>query len=68
MHKHLIGILHCEQQAVVRLDNGMSSFCPIKRGVRQGCILSPKLINLYVEKIFHASDEIKGCVISGHSV
>ena len=66
--KRLIGNLYWEQQATVRIDNGISSFFPIKRGVRQGCILSPKLFNLYTEKIFRESNEIKGCVIGGHNV
>ena len=28
--------------------------------MKQGCILSPKLFNLYIEKIFRQSNEIKG--------
>ena len=36
--------------------------------MRQGCIQSPKLLNLYTKKIFHESNEIKGCVIGGHNV
>ena len=66
--KRLIGNLYWEQQATVRIDNSISSFLPIQRGVRQGCILSPKLFNLYTEKIFRESNEIKGCVIGGHNV
>ena len=67
--KRLIGNLYWQQQAAVRMDNGMSSFFLIKRGVRQGCILSPKLFNLYTETIFRGSEDIKKmCVIGGHSV
>ena len=31
-------------QATVRLGDEYSEFFPIKRGVRQGCVLSPKLL------------------------
>ena len=50
------------------MDNDMSSFFLIKRGVRQGCILSPKLFTLYTEMIFRESEDIKGCLIGGHNV
>ena len=33
--------------------------------MRQGCVLSPKLFNLYTEKIFIESDELPGCVVGG---
>ena len=66
--KYLFGNLYWEQQATVRINNGISSFFPLKRGVRQGCRLSPKLFNLYTERIFRESNEIKGCVIGGHNI
>ena len=50
--KRLIGNLYWTQQAAVRLENGISTFFPISRRVRQGCLLSPKLFNLYTELIF----------------
>ena len=34
----------------------------------QGCILSPKLFNLYTEKIFNESDELPGCVVGGENI
>ena len=36
--------------------------------MRQSCILSPKLFNLYTEKIFRKSNKIKECVIGEHNV
>ena len=33
-----------------------------------GCILSPKLFNLYTEKIFNESDELSGCVVGGENL
>ena len=54
--------------ATVRFGDEYSEFFPIKRGVWQGCVLSPKLFNLYTEKIFSWSDELAGCVVGGENV
>ena len=37
--------LYWNQRACIRNDNEVSDFAEIKRGVRQGCILSPSLFN-----------------------
>ena len=42
--------LYADQEATVRTGHGTDWF-QIKKGVRQGCILSPCLFNLYVEYI-----------------
>ena len=52
--KHLINLLHnlyVNQVAVVRTACGETSEFSIGKGVRQGCILSPMLFNLYDESI-----------------
>ena len=46
------------QNAFVRLENGLSDKVMIKGGVRQGCILSPALFNLYTEMMFRAIDDM----------
>ena len=66
--KRLIGNLYWNQQPAVRLESGISTLFPIKRGVRQGYVLSPKLFNLYTELIFRKSIEIKGCVVGGVNI
>ncbi|KAG1659484.1 Leucine-rich repeat-containing G-protein coupled receptor 5 [Nymphon striatum] len=40
----------------------------IKKGVRQGCILSPSLFNLYTEKIFREVDDMQGIVVGGVNI
>ena len=41
--------LYAGQKATVRTEHGTTDWFQIGKGVRQGCILSPCLINLYVE-------------------
>lgn len=48
----LIANLYWGQTARVRLDDYLSENIEIQRGVRQGCILSPLLFNVYSETIF----------------
>ena len=64
----MIKKLYWQQTATVRFGDKYSEFFPIKRGVRQGCVLSPKLLNLYTEKIFNESDECSGCIVGGENI
>ena len=51
---HLICLLrnlHEGQEATVRTGHGTTDWFQIGKGVRQGCILSPCLFNLYAEYI-----------------
>ena len=41
----------CSQEATVRTGHGTTDWFQIGKGVRQGCILSPCLFNLYAEYI-----------------
>ena len=41
----IISKLYWEQSASVRTESGMTSEFKIKKGVRQGCVLSPNLFN-----------------------
>ena len=43
--------LYAHQEATVRTGHGMTDLFQIGKGVRQGCILSPCLFNLYAEYI-----------------
>ena len=40
----------------------------IRRGVRQGCILSPKLFNLYTDPIFRETEDSSGVNIGGANI
>ena len=41
--------LYQEQLAAVRLESGLRDWFPVKRGVRQGCILSPPIFSMYTD-------------------
>lgn len=45
-------IMYWKQVSAVRLENGLTEFLTIKRRIRQGCVMSPLLYNLYTEVIF----------------
>ena len=47
----LLRNLYAGQAATVRSGHGTTDWFPIGKGVRQGCILSPCLFNLYAEHI-----------------
>ena len=47
----LLRNLHAGQEATVRTGQGTTDWFQIGKGVRQGCILSPCLFNLYAECI-----------------
>ena len=55
MRSHLVSTLlrnlYAGQEATVRTGHGTTDWFQIGKGVRQGCILSPCLFNLYAEYI-----------------
>ena len=47
----LLRNLYAGQEATVRTGHGKTDWFQIGKGVRQGCLLSPFLFNLYAESI-----------------
>ena len=47
----LLGNLYAGQEATVRTGHGTTDWFQTGKGVRQGCLLSPWLFNLYAEYI-----------------
>ena len=52
---YLLRNLYAGQEATVRTGHGTTDWFQIGKGVRQGCILSPCLFNLYAEYIMRNS-------------
>ena len=52
----IIKNMYWEQTAAMRVEGEISAFQKIKRGVRQGCVLSPDLYSLYSEIIMRYSE------------
>ena len=49
--RNINNLLYADQEATVRTGHGTTDWFQIRQGVRQGCILSPCLFNLYAEYI-----------------
>ena len=64
----LIMNLYWQQTASIQTDEGQSSSFPIERGVRQGCVLSPSLFNVYTEEIFKEFADLPGIKLLGEFV
>ena len=67
----LLRNLYAGQEATVRPGHGTTDWFPIGKGVRQGCILSPFLFNLYAEYIMRNAgleEAQAGIKISGRNI
>ena len=67
----LLRNLYAGQEATVRTRHGTTDCLQIGKGVRQGCILSPCLFNLYAENIMRNAgleEAQAGIKISGRNI
>ena len=67
----LLRNLYAGQEAIVRTGHGTADWFQIKKGVHQGCILSPCLFNLYAKYIMRNAelDEAQaGIKIAGRNI
>ena len=64
----IITELYWEQRAVIRTGKSITAEFEIKKGVRQGCVLSLMLLNLYTEKIFREVENMTGITIGGVNI
>ena len=67
----LLRNVYAGQEATVRTGHGTTDWFQIGKGVRQGCILSPCLFNLYAEYVIRNAglDEAKaGIKIAGRNI
>ena len=67
----LLRNLYAGQEATVRTGHGTTDWFQIGKGVRQGCILSPCLFNLYAEYIMRNAgleEEQAGIKIAGRNI
>ena len=63
--------LYADQEAAVRNEHGTTDWFQIGKGVRQGCISSPYLFNLYAEYIMRnagLNETQAGIKIAGRNI
>ena len=67
----LLRNLYAGQEATVRTGHGTTDWLQIRKGVHQGCILSPCLFNLYAEYIMQnarLNEAQAGIKIAGRNI
>ena len=60
--------LYWDQTATIRLENELGEWKSVKRGVRQGCVMSPDLFSLYSEVILRDLEGMPGIKVGGKNI
>ena len=64
----LLASLYWNQTACIQRDGEHSEYIKIRRGVRQGCVMSPDLFNYYSEMILRELEVEKGLKVGGQNI
>ena len=64
----IIRNLYWDQNASVRIEGDFSESKNIRRGVRQGCVMSPDLFNIYSETILRNLEDKPGLKVNGENI
>src|SRR5215469_17040638 len=64
----IIKNLYRNQKIAVKIDDEESKLQCIERGVRQGCVMSPDLFNLYSEMSMREIKELEGIRLNGYNI
>ena len=64
----LISNLYWSQEAAVKIDNNLTPWFEVRRGVRQGCVLSPDLFSVYGEMILRNIRDMEGIKVGGVNI
>ena len=57
--------MYWQQTVAIKINNNISGYQRIEKGVRQGCVLSPELFSLYSEIILRTIEDKPRISIGG---
>ena len=66
--RRVIRNLYWNQKATVEIGEKKTEWIDIKKGVRQGCILSPDLFSLYSQRVMDELEDLEGVKVGGRNV
>ena len=64
----IIRNLYWKQAAAIRISSHVGEYVEIKKGVRQGCVMSPDLFNLFSERILRELEAMPRLIVGGNNI